>query len=150
MQKHEFAEIFKLSETDTKRIVDLSRKAQDLGLSVEPEVGLFFLTDMPANCVSHDVFFVIDNMLYDQHTDAAPDRSPLGDMTYVPDWDAAYAWAHGHGWRLSSAVHDDNGISVILINGENQVKGTALSGRVAMIEAAVQAVEAVKNSRSGK
>ena len=145
MQKHEFAEIFKLSKEDVQRMVDLSRKAQNLGLSAEPEVGLFFLTDMPANCVSHDVFFVIDNMLYDQHTGAEPNRSPLGDMTYVPDWDAAYAWVCGHGWRLSSAVHDENGISVILTNGDNQIKGTALSGRVAMIEAAVQAVETTKS-----
>ncbi|MCU0822094.1 MAG: hypothetical protein MUC95_06430 [Spirochaetes bacterium] len=145
MQKHEFAEIFKLTKEDVQRMVDLSRKAQNLGLSAEPEVGLFFLTDMPVNCGSHDVFFVIDNMLYDQHTGAEPGRSPLGEMTYVPDWDAAYAWAHGHGWRLKSAVHDETGITITLGNGDRIVNGKSNSGRLAMIEAVVQAVESEKS-----
>lgn len=125
-------------------MVDLARKAQELGLSAEPEVGLFFLTDMPVNCASHDVFFVIDNMLYDQHMSAEPGRSPLGEMTYVPDWDAAYAWARDHGWKLISATHNENGITVTLANGERIVSGTAVSGRVAMFDAAVQAVETKK------
>ncbi len=140
MEKTEFARIFGLSKTDVKKLADLSREAQRLGLGAEPEVGLMFLTDMPIGCTGHDVFIIIDNKLFDQHSDAEPDRSPLGDETLVPDWDRAYSWAAEHGWKLVSATHDDE-ISVILSKYELQVTGKSPSGQVAMLEAAVNAVK---------
>ncbi len=143
MLKNEFARIFGMSEADVLRFAGLSREAQKLGLAAEPEVGLMFLTAMPVGCSASDVFVVIDNMLYDQHanaSDTSHGKSPLGDRTFVPDWDSAYSWAFGYGWQLESAVHDEKGITVTLRNGEEQVRGMAMSGRVAMLETAVQAV----------
>lgn len=141
MQKKEFARIFNINEADLKRLITLCWEAQQLGLTAVPEVGLFYFTDMQIGCSRERVFFVIDNTLYDQHHGAEPGRSPLGDQTFVPDWDLAYAWALENGWKLEFAEHNDDGIKIILKNGEESVSAQSLSGRVAMLDAAVQGVK---------
>ncbi len=146
MEKTEFARIFGLNEADVKKLADLSREAQRLGLCAEPEVGLIFLTDMPIGCIGHDVFIIIDNILFDQHSDAEPDWSPLGDETLVPDWDISYSWAAEYGWKLLSAHHNGE-IIITLSKGEKQVTGNSRSGRIAMLEAAVNAVNSSRGSR---
>ncbi len=149
MLKHEFASAFGISESDVERLIKLSREAQSLGLSAEPEIGLLFLTEMDAGCITRDIFFVVDNNLYDQHMDESSMHSPLGDQIYVPDWDTAYAWAAECGWQLETAVHNESGILVTLSNGEEQATGQANSGRVAMLEAAVCAKRKSKGIEIG-
>ncbi len=139
MLKDEFARIFAMNEAEVDRLADLSRKAQELGFSAEPEVGLFFLSKIPVGCIANDVFFVIDNQLYDQFHDARPGHPPLGEGTFVPDWDAAYAWARSRGWSLSSNKQTERGVEVTLSRGDAEARGLAESGRVAMLEAAVKA-----------